>query len=125
MTRETRRQIARLRALARYIKANPKDFDQGSTTSCLIGLGARFYKGKIVREKGMALSRIVIKRLFSQKYGISIETIEHLFWGNYKAVNGNFKKDYKTGWTGAPIPTRSVCRMLEYLASQKEKGKDV
>ena len=123
MSRENTRQIARLRALKNYIQNNPKEFNQLHPELCLVGLGVRLYKG--VMRPGTTVANLgwgELKRRFSERYGISIETANRLFYGNYVAINANFKKNYKNGIFFTAIPVLSVVRMLEYLATQKEKG---
>jgi hypothetical protein len=127
MTRETKRQIARLRRLANEVLTNPS-YDHGSSDYCVVGLGNRLVNGKISKntpEYAWGISEVT---KFAKKFGVSWTTADNIYDGNFKNINRNAKnwEVQRRRFPFVPLNTapmrRSAASILNYIADRKEQG---
>lgn len=129
MTRETKRQIARLRRLASELLTNP-DYDQNRPKNCIIGLGNRLVGGKVLDADPNGefwdghwdyISR------FSEKFGVDYNTVKNIFYGKFSRVNRKARdwdvltlSDNKD--RNSPKMRRSAAAIVNFIANRKEQG---
>lgn len=129
MNRETQRQIERLEKLADFISKNPNEYNQGIPNKCIIGLGARFERGRLAPRKYNGFGFWDVNRaIFTKKYGISKINTYHIFWGNFKEINpratsisiSSFLTDKEQ-----ESNRKKAVNILRYVAKQKSLGKSI
>lgn len=82
-----KRQRERLNSLANFIERNPDTFDQTDSHRCIVGLGNRLERGKL---KGTAFVWLGDSH-FAERYGIRLEDVREVFYGNWSKVNRKTK----------------------------------